>query len=99
MARLTAIPEAQAELDRAHAYYFVHASERTADECLDEVVDAFAKIAANPEQWPSEEGTDYRFFTLKRHSYVIYYRIETPQAVRVAAVPHASQQPGYWHGR
>jgi plasmid stabilization system protein ParE len=99
MTRLTAIPEAQAELDRAYAYYFFHASERTAAEFLDEVVDAFDKIAGNPEQWPAEEGTDYRFFTLKRHSYVIYYRVETPQTVRVVAVPHSSQRPGYWHGR
>jgi|SRR5437588_5279986 len=99
MANLLILPAARAELDRAYAYYQVHGSQRAAEGFFSDVLDAFAKIAASPELWPAEDDEVYRFFALKRHSYVIYYRIEDPENVRVVAVPHSSQQRGCWRGR
>jgi plasmid stabilization system protein ParE len=99
MANVTVIPEAQAELDEAYARYRSH-SERVADDFLDEVLDAFRKIADSPELWPIDEDDDrYRFFVLDRHSYVINYRIQDAQTVRVVAVTHSARRRGYWKGR
>ena len=99
MARITLRPAAHAELDEAYARYS-SISERVAEEFLDEALDAFRKIADTPESWPPwEKDRRYRYFVLDRHSYVIYYRLEDSQTVRVVAVAHSAQQQGYWKGR
>ena len=89
--------EAQAELDEAYAQYLKQGL-RVADDFLDEVVDAFQKIEQSPQLWPPY-GARHRFFALARHSYVIYYRIESPTIVRIIAVSHSARRPGYWKGR
>jgi plasmid stabilization system protein ParE len=98
MDNIRIVPAAQRELDRAYAYYRSHGSQRVADEFFAEVLDALGKIAADPELWPPEDE-EHRFFPLARHSYVIYYQVEGPQSVRVVAISHSSQEPGYWKGR
>jgi plasmid stabilization system protein ParE len=87
------------ELDEAYAHYQAR-SPRAADDFLDEVLGAFRKVAASPEFWPLDEDDDrYQFFVLDRHSYVIYFRVEDAQNVRVVAVAHSARRPGYWKGR
>jgi plasmid stabilization system protein ParE len=98
MAKWTIIPVAQAELERAYAYYHEHGSERVANEFFDAALDAIGKIAENPGLWPAEDD-EYRFFVLPRHSYAVVYRIEDAQNVRIVAVSHTSRAPGYWKGR
>src|SRR5437764_11045457 len=99
MARITLSPAAHVELDEACARYR-SISERVAEEFLDEALDAFRKIADAPESWPPwETDRPYRYFVLNRHSYVIYYRLEDAQTVRVVAVAHSAQRQGYWKGR
>jgi plasmid stabilization system protein ParE len=98
MANLTVVWAAQIELDEAYVRYRSQ-SEVTADDFLDEVIDAFRKIEDAPELWPLDEDGRHRFFVLQRHSYVIYYRVQDNQNVRVLAVAHSARRPGYWKGR
>lgn len=99
MANLIVTDAAEAEFDTARAYYR-RESLVAADEFVTEVQHALELIAEFPELWPTDEEDDrYRFFALKDHSYVIYYRLVNAQKVRVVAVSHSSRQPGYWRGR
>jgi|SRR4051794_23732135 plasmid stabilization system protein ParE len=99
MANLVVIDAAETELDEARAYYR-RGSRVAADEFLAEVRRALALIADNPVLWPTYEDDDrYRFFALKNHSYVIYYRILDADTVRVVAVASSWRRPGYWGGR
>jgi plasmid stabilization system protein ParE len=97
MANLEIRAEAQTELDAAYARYLKE-GQRVANDFLDEVGDAFQKIEATPELWP-RYGMRHRFFPLARHSYVIYYRIESAAVVRIIAISHSARRPGYWKGR
>jgi plasmid stabilization system protein ParE len=97
MANLQVQAEAQAELDEAYARY-LREGQRVADDFLDEVADAFQKIEQTPELWPAYGGR-HRFFALARHSYVIYYRIESTTSVRIIAFSHSARRSGYWKGR
>jgi len=93
------VPPPMQSSDEACARY-ASSSPRAADEFLNEVLDAFRKIAVAPEAWPPwERDRRYRYFVLARHSYVIYYRREGAETVRVVAVPHSSRRQGYWKGR
>jgi plasmid stabilization system protein ParE len=99
MAELIVTTTAEAEFDEARAYYR-RDSPTVADDFVTEVEQALVLIAENPERWPPDEDDDrYRFFVLKDHSYVIYYRMVNPQKVRVVAFSHSSRLPGYWRGR
>jgi plasmid stabilization system protein ParE len=97
MFHLTVSDAAEAELDEARARYRL-AGERVADEFLSEVQEAFARIADTPELFPRHDPR-HRLFVLKRHAYVIYYRIENDDTVQVVAVAHAARRPNYWKGR
>ena len=99
MADLIVTTIAEAEFDEAKAYYR-RDSLVAAEDFVTEVEHALELIAENPKLWPPDEDDDrYRFFVLKDHAYVIYFRMVNPQTVRVVAFAHSSRLPGYWRGR
>ena len=97
MTRLLMADRAQVELDEAVCQYRL-VSERVAEEFLAELAGAFQRIADAPLWWPSFDK-HHRFFTLRRHSYVIYYRVQSRTAALIVAIAHAARRPGYWRGR
>jgi plasmid stabilization system protein ParE len=99
MADLAITAAAKAELEEARAYYR-RESLLAADGFVTDVQDALELIGDDPELWPSDEDDErYRFFVLKKHSYVIYYRMVSRQNVRIVAIVHSSRSPGSWRGR
>ena len=41
-------------------------------------------------------GRHYRWLSLRRFPYAIYYQIRDPLPVLIYAAAHASRRPGYW---
>jgi toxin ParE1/3/4 len=68
------------------------------DDLLNEVHAALAKIERDNAIGMRYEETRYRFYRLKRFSYVIYYEC-MPDRVRIVAIAHNGQRPGYWKKR
>jgi plasmid stabilization system protein ParE len=97
MADLIIADAAEAEIDRARDY-LLGESVSAAAAFLAEVRHVMRLIAETPEQWP-RYGRRHRFFALRKHSYVVYYRILDTDKVRVVAVSHSSRRAGYWKGR
>jgi plasmid stabilization system protein ParE len=97
MANVTIDAAPEAEIDEARAY-LRQDSERASAEFLAEVRHVPRLIADAPKQWP-QYSRRYRFFALRKHAYVIYYRIVGDHTVRIVAVAHSSRRPDYWKGR
>ena len=55
------------------------------------------EIVAHPERWPAHLH-DTRRFRFRRFPYSLIYRIRE-DALRLLAVPHDHQAPGYWRRR
>ncbi|HEX4589106.1 MAG TPA: hypothetical protein VH120_04210 [Gemmataceae bacterium] len=68
MAELTIVHEAEAEIENARAY-LRERSAAAASTFLAEVRHVLELIANAPEQWPIYDK-QYRFFALRKHSYV-----------------------------
>ena len=60
---------------------------------------AIQSIMSDPERFqPFRDGV--RIFRLKRFPYYLFYRISTEgNLIRILAVTHHRQQPGYWMQR
>jgi plasmid stabilization system protein ParE len=97
MPSLIIVGAAEDEIEQARAY-LRRSSPVAAKTFLAKVRRVLGVMADAPEQWPEYKGP-YRFFALRRHSYVIYCEILEADTVRVVAVAHSNQRPDYWMGR
>ena len=96
MAKVTLHAAAEAEYEMALAWYQAR-NLRAAAGFEAEVERAMEFIASFPEASPRCDDR-HRFFSLRRYSYGLVYRVDGDQ-VRVVAVPHDHQLPGFWAGR
>jgi toxin ParE1/3/4 len=87
---------AEAEYEAALGWYLAR-SPRAASRFEAEVDRALDFIATFPEACPLCDDR-HRYCALRRFSYGLVYRVDGTQ-VRVVAVPHDRQLPGFWVGR
>jgi plasmid stabilization system protein ParE len=87
---------AEAEYEAALSWY-VQRSPRAAARFEAEVEHAIGFIATFPEACPLCDDR-HRYCALRRYPYGLVYRLDGNQ-VRVVAVPHSRQLPGFWAGR
>jgi len=87
---------AEADYEAALAWYMAR-SVRAAAGFEAAVERAMDFLAAFPEACPLCDDR-HRYCALRRYPYGLVYRVEGDQ-VRVVAVPHGRQLPGYWAGR
>lgn len=88
--------DAEAEYERALAWYLARSS-RAAVGFEAAVERAVEFVATFPEASPLCDD-QHRYCSLQRYPYGLVYRVHGEQ-VRVVAVPHDRQLPGYWAGR
>ena len=94
--RVRATPEAAAELREARAWYRRH-SRQSALDLQEAFVRARRQIGEHPLSGAEYLGNSRRV-VLTDFPYVIIYRVLADE-VRIIAVAHTSQRPGYWTGR
>jgi plasmid stabilization system protein ParE len=89
--------EAGMEYDEAFNWYL----QRSEDVALgfdDEVSEAFAEIAQNPDRWALGPHSCRRFL-LKKFPFTVIYRERSSGAVQVVAIAHTSPKPVFWKHR
>jgi toxin ParE1/3/4 len=89
-------PEADREIERAHAWY-EERSPSAAEGFLDEVDHAIGQVQNAPERW-ARYLAQTRRFVCNRYPYSLIYRLQG-DLVKVLAVAHEKQREGYWIGR
>lgn len=96
MVNLILLPQASAEYDGAHDWYFTDNPARATrfEAAFARAIDAITRL---PEWWSPHDDC-HRFYVMKKFPYVIYYRFED-DLVTVVAVAHESQELDYWQGR
>jgi plasmid stabilization system protein ParE len=87
---------AEAEYEAALAWYVARSAKAAAgfEVAVERAVDFLTRF---PEACPLYDER-YRYCALRRYSYGLVYRVDGDK-VRVVAVPHRHQLPGYWIGR
>ncbi len=99
--KLIILDEAKDEVREAFEWYAARSSQ-AAERFADLVADAVAEIAAFPERYPLYEirrnPGNVRRIRLTGYPYVIVYELTT-DLIKVLAVAHTSQRPGYWRSR
>lgn len=63
-----------------------------------EFEEAVARIQSNPQIGATHEGTQYRYWVIRRFRYVIFYTVEEG-TLWIVAVAHGSRRPAYWKRR
>ena len=89
--------QAKAELEETVAWY----EQRRAGlgrEFQLAVENAVQRIRERPEAGSRYGTTRFRYLTVRRFPYVVFYS-ENEQSVRVMAVAHGRRRPGYWRNR
>jgi plasmid stabilization system protein ParE len=86
-------PSASAEYADAFGWYQAR-SQRAADAFERSIEAAVRYVALHPEA-PPRCDERHRFCKTKRYPFGIVYRI-TPNGIRVVAVAHHRQLPGFW---
>ncbi len=95
--KLVILPQAQAELQQAAAFYIEQANLALGDAFVDEFERSASVLLATPligSIWRS--GT--RRLSLHRFPYSIIYQLK-PDLLRIVAIAHHSRRPGYWAAR
>lgn len=87
---------AQREVVEATRYYAAAAPHLTG-QFVAEFDEAVLRSAAHPNAWPPVGG-GLRRCLLTKFPYQIIYRVEG-EVIRIYAVAHAKQRPGYWMKR
>ncbi|MBN8510589.1 MAG: type II toxin-antitoxin system RelE/ParE family toxin [Burkholderiales bacterium] len=96
MKRLEIVPPALAEAAAAREYYAAIRPELAA-EFAAELSRALHWVQSHPLTW-APIGRRARRRLLNHFPYAVIYRIE-PDCIRVLALMHQRQRPGYWRGR
>lgn len=97
MWKVTFHEEAESEIYKAARYY----EDRAADlglAFLDEIEKTTQRISANP-MTCQLVGNEIRQALVSRFPYSILFSIESSKHIRVIAVAHHKQRPGYWRER
>ena len=94
--RLLIVEPALEEADSARRYYASINSE-LGDDFASELERSIEWVLSQPLAW-ARIGRRARRRLLNRFPYAVIYRIET-DLIRVVAVMHERQRPGYWRGR
>lgn len=89
-------PETKFELSEG-AIYYNRLQPGVGDELLDEIEFAVRKVIRDPGFF-REFDPPYRKIVTNRFPYQLIYRLEGEE-IRVIAVMHQSQRPGYWKDR
>jgi toxin ParE1/3/4 len=97
MANVIFHPDAFAEY-RAALVWYARRSRRAALGLERAVSHVLSTAASSPEFYPLYDEA-HREAILTRYPYSVVYRIRGNGDVLVAAVAHASREPGYWQGR
>ena len=95
--RLT--PGAREELLRAVDFYDEQAS--LGPDLYTEIQACLARIAEASKSYPFEPGLESdgtRFAATRRFRYRVVF-LEDPDVLRILAIRHVRQKPGYWHSR
>jgi toxin ParE1/3/4 len=88
---------AQAELDKAIAYY--EKQQRGLGlELEEEVYAAIRIVRENPQIGAPYGRSKQRYYLVRRFPYIIFYE-ELDEAVGILAIAHGSRRPGYWRRR
>lgn len=96
MAEVSLHAAAESEYEAALAWYLAR-SARAADGFEAAVERALRFVAAFPEACPLCD-VRHRYCALRHYPYGLVYRVDG-ERVRVVAIPHDRQLPGYWSGR
>jgi plasmid stabilization system protein ParE len=96
VAEVSLHPNAEAEYEAALVWYLAR-SARAAAGFETAVERAIGFLKAFPAACPLCDDR-HRYCALRRYPYGIVYRVDL-DLVRVVAVPHSRQLPGYWAGR
>lgn len=92
---LRVAPRAWKELEAAVAWY-EEQREGLGAELAHAIDEALSDIMAAPLRWPRwQPDAPYRRRVIHRFPYSIFYAVEG-SIVRVVAISHAKQRPGYW---
>ena len=94
--RLEIVDAALAEAQATKVYYAAVRTE-LGDAFVAELDATIARVMARPLAWPSRDGNTRRSL-LNRFPYTVVFRVED-ELIRVIAVMHQRQRPGYWQGR
>ena len=95
--RLTYHPDAESELIEAARFYDAQVPGLGA-EFLDGVDRAILTLQEMPTRWRIIEA-EVRRYLMPRFPYAIYYRLRSPDHLRVLAFKHHSRHPDYWRYR
>ena len=90
-------PVARRELEEAIDYYNAE-SQGLGSEFREEVQRVLALLSRFPRLGQPVRG-NVRRMMLSRFPYYIYYRLLTPDTLRILAVAHNRRRPEYWAGR
>lgn len=94
--RLELLPEADADIDGALAWYFEEDPELAARFAI-EIERVFDRIVENPAAWTTLEP-GIRRALLHGFPYAVIYRVE-PERLLIVTVTHQHRDPGHWRGR
>lgn len=96
MANVSIHADAEAEYEAALRWYRARSARAAAgfEAAFERAIEA---LAFNPALYPPLDER-HRFCLLRRYPYSIIYRVDADE-VRVVAVAHFHQRPGYWSGR
>lgn len=97
MANVVLHPSAQREYQAAVGWY-QQRNPAAARRFVAEVDRVLAQVGAQPDHYGWYDDT-FREAVLRRYPYSVVYRVEPSGDVLVAAIAHASREPGYWQGR
>ena len=96
MAEVSLHPAAEAEYERAFGWYLDRSARAAAgfEAAVERAIDFVGRF---PEASPRCDDR-HRYCLLGRYPYGLVYRIDGDR-VRVVAIPHDRQLPGFWLGR
>jgi len=89
-------PLAAAEYARAYSWYSARST--LAAERFEQAIEQAVRYVAMHPQAPPQCDERHRFCSTRRYPYGLVYRI-TPKGIRVIAVAHHRQLPGFWLNR
>jgi toxin ParE1/3/4 len=88
----------QREVREAFSWYLAR-DVGAAAKLVDEIWNAFDRVARNPTRWPFEdESQAHRYCVLQTYPCRVIFRIEFDR-IHVVALAHAKRRPGYWKRR
>ena len=94
--RLVIVEQALDEAEAARRYY-ASINTELGDDFASELERSIGWVVSQPLAW-ARIGPRARRRVLNRFPYALIYRVE-PELIRVVALMHVRQRPGYWRGR